>query len=196
MTQTQNIFEVAIATRKSNEVAKAPNCTSMCATLDNLAKSVAHQKIVDVMLAAQVDANFINRAERSNAYYNVYAAEKVVNIARFLAVVAALNHYTKFIFLSALALEKNDMTLTHKDAACACSKDAKHADAKRSKHIVRYEKIVSPSTASTQSSSSINALQTFGILTESRDAANVVIYRINRENETTKALAKALSVKL
>ncbi|MBS7701481.1 MULTISPECIES: hypothetical protein [unclassified Chelatococcus] len=102
------------------------------------------------------------------------------------------------IFLAALALEANEMTLTHKDAISACSLHCKTSDAKREKIIAaaKYQKHVAANTASTQSSSSINALQAFDVLTEARDAANTIVYKINRDACATQELAQYLNVTL
>ena len=71
------------------------------------------------------------------------------------------------------------------------SRGSKPKDARKTKLISRYTKTeVATGTASTQSSSSINALQSFGILVETRNEQGVVAYRLNMENEaTTKLLA-------
>ena len=193
---TVNAFVVAIDARIDYEVTKNVENTSIVKTLRDLRKSVDHVKIAEIMLACNVDADFINRAERVSARFNVYSAEKVVNVARAQAAAASLNHYTRAIFLTALALENVDLQLTHKDAVVACSRDAKHSDAKRAKHVVRYDKCVAASTCATQSSSSINALQMFSVFKESRDAANNVCYSINRDAVAAIALAKHLNVAL
>jgi hypothetical protein len=180
----------AIDSRAAYELAKNAENASMQATIKDLRKSVDHDAIASAMLASNVDAQFINRAERSNNRYNVYAAEKVVNVARYLAKAATLNHYSLAIVKAAIALQASDLLLTHADAVCVCSKDAKHKDAKRAKIVksAHYDKHVSSNTASTQSSSSINALQTFNVLIEKRDAANVVAYELNKSHALVAAL--------
>ena len=177
----------AIDARATYESSKSSDNTSMQSTLANIRKLVDHDAVASVMLASNVAPDFINRNERSNARYNVYAAEKVVNIARALASVATLNHYTRATLATANAISKSEhavKTLSHKDAACACSQSVKHTDSKREAIIkhVRYAKHIAANTASTQSSSSINALQTFNVLNESRDASNAVCYSINADN--------------
>lgn len=169
----------AINARFDYETAKNADSHSMQKTLADLKKAMSVARIAEVMQAANVDAAFINRAERSNARFNVYAAEKVVNIARTLANVATLNHYTRAIILSMSALEANQLTLTQKDAVAACSVAVKLTDAKRDKMLVKYQKHASANTASTQASSSLNALKTFNMIRESRDDANNAVFVLN-----------------
>lgn len=194
-----NEFKSALAAeidaRASFEASKNADNDSMQATLKNMRKLSDHDVIAEIMLASNVDASFINRAERSNARYNVYAAEKVVNVARSLAKAAQINHYTRAVFAAALALESAEMMLTHADAVAACSASVKHKDSKREKLIkdARYSQHVAANTAATQSSSSINALQTFNLLKETRDASNNAAYALNRESAHFEAL-KALCV--
>src|SRR5262249_46159563 len=142
--------------RKTYEASKNPENGSIQLTLDKLAKAAAHERIAELMLSSAISPDFINRSERTTNRFNVYAAEKVVNVGRALAAAGALNHYTRAVLATAKALEGAELTLTHKDAVAACSLDVRHTEAKREailKHT-RYQKHTSPSTASTQASSS------------------------------------------
>lgn len=188
----------ALASRIAYEVSKNAENDSIVSCINSIAKDVAHDSIASIMMQSNCDANFINRSERVSNRYNVYAAEKVANIARAVAVVKTLNHYTLAIFKSALALEASSFTLSHKSAVAACSSSIKHSDAKQERVLksTRYAKHVAAQTASTQASSSLNALATMNVISETRDAANAVAYVINRESFAAIALAKLLSVSL
>jgi hypothetical protein len=188
-------LQTSIAARKSYEIECNAENTNIQKTLDNLAIDFSHEAVVKVMHSANVDANFINRQERRNKRFNVYSAQKVANIARSAAAADTLNNYTRCIFLTALKLTKANMTMTHKDAQASLCVDLR-ADAAKAQHIVRYAKTVAANTADTQSSSSINALQMFDVLKETRDERNEVAYSLNLSAATTKRLAKALSVAL
>lgn len=185
-----NEFQIAIAERAHYEHAKSSENTSMQDTCAKLVKSFAHESIAELLRTSNVNADFINRNERVNAKYNVYAAEKVANVARYLVNAAMLNHYTLAIVRACVALEAEEMLLTHRDASIVCSMKYKHSDAKREKILknARYAKHTELNTAATQSSSSINALQTFNVLVESRDASNTACYKLNRDNAATQAL--------
>jgi len=185
-THMQNEYTQAIAERVRYEL-EDKNNQKLSPDFAKLTKACEHETIAQIMRAHNVDANYINRQERSNARYNIKSAIKVPNIARVIAAVDRLNHYTRAVLLTARALEANGLMLTHNDAQAACSKQIKARDNKRDKLIVRYDANIAPSTVTTQSSSSINALQMFNVLIETRDAANVVSYKL-AENETTRKL--------
>lgn len=199
MTNVQDYIaslNAALDSRAEYEAHKNVDNDSIQSTLASLRKSLTHSTIAQRLLDSNVDANFVNRQERSNNRYNVYAAEKVDNAARAAALVAECNHYTLAILRVALAFEASDSKLSHADAVSACSASVKHKDAAREKVIksLRYAKHVASNTATTQSSSSINALQTLNVLTESRDASNVAVYSVNRENAIFAALAARYSL--
>lgn len=189
-----NAYQNAIETRIAYEQDKCASNDTIVKTLRDLQKNVSHDAIASVLAASNVDAEFINRQERVNARFNVYSAEKVVNIARNVAKVATLNHYTRAIVATALALEAQDKRLTHRDAVCACSANVKHTDSKRESVLksMRYAKHISANTARTQASSSLNALQVFDIVRESRDESNAATFTLNRENDATRALIASL----
>lgn len=195
MTNNVNEYQVsaiaAIDARADYETAKNADNDSIAKHFNVLRKSVNVAVVAERMMLCNVNADYINRQERSNNRYNVYAALKVDNAICASLNSVALNHYSLAILRAALALEANELTLTHKDAVAACSESVKHSDSKREKIIksVRYAKHVAANTASTQSSSSINALQTCNVLTETRDASNVICYSVNRDSEMTKLLA-------
>jgi hypothetical protein len=189
-------MQTAIAARASFETAKNAANTSMQKTLTDFAKSVDHDTLAEIMIACNVDATFINRAERVNARFNVYAAEKVANVVRYLASVASLNHYTLAIIKTAIALESEKQIMTQKDACNACSASLKSSDAKREKIVksARYSKHTSANTATTQSSSSLNALIQCNVLSEARDAENNATFTLIRSSEATKRLAAKLEI--
>lgn len=191
-------LQASIAARITHERCKNGDNHSIASCLNGIAKDVAHDSIASIMLQSNCDADFINRSERVSARYNVYAAEKVANVARAIAVVKTLNHYTRAIFASALALEASAFVLSHKSAVAACSSSIKHSDAKQERVLksTRYAKHVAAQTASTQASSSLNALATMGVFSETRDASNAVAYLVNRESFAAVALAKLLSLSL
>ncbi|MCP1540091.1 hypothetical protein [Methylorubrum extorquens] len=188
-------LQTSISARAAYEKAQNTDNDNIQKTLSNLAKDFSHEAVVSVMHTANVNADFINRHERKNKRFNVYAAQKVANIARSAAQADTLNNYTRCVFLTALKLTKEKLSMTHADAQASLCSDLR-CDAHKSAHIVRYARSIAASTADTQSSSSINALQMFDVLKETRDDKNEVAYTLNKDAPTTKRLAKALSVAL
>lgn len=186
-------LNAAFDARVSYETAKNADNLSIQKTLSDLRKSLTHEKVASVMLACNVSANFINRAERSTSRFNVYSAEKVAKVARFLAKADRLNHYCDAILRTAIALTDAKMTMTHDDAASACSSDAKAKNTAKRKLIKHYARVVAANTASTQSSSSVNALQMFALIKETRDETNTVAYVFNDEHEHAKDIRERLA---
>lgn len=182
----------AFDARVAFEAAKNADNLSIQAKIASIRSDVTHETVAKVMLAANVDVNFINRAERKTARFNVYSAEKVSNVARASVFAERLNHFSKFILLTAKAFAENDLLMTQQDAMIACSHDAKSSNSKKNKHIVKYAKSVAISTQSTQASSSINALQMFDVLRETRDDANNACFVINHDSDVTKALLSSI----
>jgi hypothetical protein len=166
-------IHAAIDTRAAYEATKNPSNENIQKTLAGIRADLDHEAMAKVMVAANVSAEFINAAERGNARFNVYAAEKVANVARALAGAGRLNHYTQAILASAHAVTAAGQPFTHADAVAACTLSIK---ANPDKPLVRYEKHVAPNTASTQASSSIAALKTFGMLLEGKTASGAVAY--------------------
>lgn len=183
----------SIDARIAYERAKNAENENIVSTLTDIRKSCDHVAIAEVMLSASVDANTINKSERSNARFNVYAFEKIVNVARAASAASALNHYSRAILATAKKFAESELLMTHDDAQSACTLDIRVKDAKREKQIVKYQKHVSAKTAATQSSSSLNALKAFNVLTEKRDAANKVCFTINAESELTKKLLSSIN---
>lgn len=182
----------AVDARSVYESAKNAANDSMQKTLRKIKTSVSHARIAEIMMTCNVDANMLNREERVNARYNVKSYDKIVNIARVLAKVEVLNIYTRAILASAQQFENNEMIITQRETKLACSAHNRIADVKRNSCLIRTHKIFDMSTCSTQASSTNNALQTYNILIETRDSANNVCFKLNRENAATQALLELL----
>jgi hypothetical protein len=159
--------------------------------LNNLQKGLTHEVIAKLCLASKVDANFINREEKLGARYNVYAAKKVLDTSKTLASAGRLDHYTLHALKTALAFSKADLSLTHADMHAAYER-SKVSGAKASL-ICYFERAVAHNTATTQASSSLNALQSFEVLNETRDASGAVAYTLNAEHKNAKKLLATLA---
>lgn len=166
-----------IDARAAFELAKSVDNTNIQKTLSDLRASVDHDVIAKLMLAANVDAAFINRSERVNARFNVYSAEKVINAIRAAASAATLNHYSLAIMRSIVACQKASVDFTQRDALSACSLNAK-VDSSKAAYITQYQKHVALDTAATQSSSSLNALVIAKAIVEYRNAANATCFKL------------------
>lgn len=172
-----------IEDRAAYEATKNAENANIQKTLKGIRSDLEHSAIAEVMHNASVPANFINHAERGNARFNVYAAEKVANVARVLVGAGRLNHYTRAILASAQRCHAAGVPFTHADAVSCCSLSVK-ADPSKATLLVHYEKHIAPNTASTQASSSIAALKTFGILREGKSPSGAVAYALQDQPQT------------
>lgn len=177
----------AMGDRAAYELGKDPGNDNIQSTIADLRKSVDHDMIAYVMLVAELPAGFINISERRTARFNVYSAQKVVNIARAVAAAERINHYSRAILLSAIALQNAGLAMTHADAAAACSLSVRTSPS-REKLLVKYGKHVAPNTASTQSSSSLNALRMMNVIGETRSADNETCYLVDLASPITEKL--------
>jgi hypothetical protein len=178
--------------RKAYEASKNADNASIQIKLDDMIKLLSDD-VISVFAKANVKADFINRAERSTSRTNVYCAQKVINIARAILRVQALNHFSRAIFSTCVALNNAALEMTHDDAESACSLSVK-TSAERESLVVKYAQHVAANTASTQSSSSINALQFFNVLSEMRDARNKTAYIVARDAYASQEIAKLLQI--
>ena len=190
----QNNMIANFDSRAEFEFLKKSDNVTMQKTLADMKKSVSHARIADIMQSCEVDENFINKQERVDSRFNVYAAEKVINFARYLASVQSLNHYTRAIVATLDSLERNDMHMTHDDAISACSLSCKSKDTSHEKHVIKYQSHVAASTASTQASSSLNTLLMYHVVIEERDMMNKRVYKLNRDNSVTLDLLTMLNL--
>jgi hypothetical protein len=154
-------------------------------TLKKSSAKLASVSASRVMMTCNVAASFINRNERVNARYNVYASEKLADIVASLRDASVFkNAINNAIVRSMFKCDAAKIAFTHK-LAIASTSDKVNVDATMRKHLVRHT--VSVSTASTQASSTMNALVTANICEEYRDDNNSVAYRL-RDNVQVNAL--------
>lgn len=156
-------------------------------------KTVQNETVARLMLDCNLDVSFINKSERKDSRFNVYSAAKVFNVAESAATQSvALNTYTRAILKTAMSLESNDCYLTQLDAQLASSADSSSSDKKRLAMIVKTPKCYSRATADSQASSSVNALQRYGVLVSARDASGKEVFKLNRANRAFAMLSSIL----
>lgn len=164
-----------IDTRAAFEKAKNADNAKIQATLDNVRATFGKSSVARFCVAAGIDLNFINRTERTGAHFNVYAALKEANIAEVTMNDKAWNAINVAIVKSLFKCAKAEIEFSHKIAVACCSKNIT-IDAGVSRHLVRHT--VSPTTASTQASSTMNALQVCGVVSEYKNESGLVCYRL------------------
>lgn len=174
--------------------------SSMFKTLEGIEKGLASDIVASVFFKANVDAKRLLLSRREGDFYSVYAFEKDLNVARSSVKAERVNHYTQATLLACAALHKQGLTMTQDDAKASISLNAKATTPQKEKAIkdVRLQRHFDLGTASSQASSSINALESFNVIfAAGRDVSTgKATYRLNAENEMTKALLEALAFSL
>lgn len=131
-------------------------------SLANARKSLAMPSAAKIMMAASVDLDFINREIHTGARYNVYALGKLADIIHALANGRAMgNAINRACMVSLFRARANGTPFTLDIAKAASSKQIR-VEPSINAWLLRHT--VSPSTAPTQSSSTMQALRTLGIV--------------------------------
>ena len=117
-----------------------------------------------LFLAMDIDPSFINREVSTGSRFNVYAFQKVNDLIVALDGGFMQNAINKAIVTSLFNFRDAGIPFTGA-AALAAASDKVKADRAMTKHLVRHT--VSANTASTQKSSTMTALKTLGIVTNS-----------------------------
>ena len=159
--KTIKTAENAIASRRLLEIAKNPENSNILRTLKNANSSMARRHAAMVMLAANVDPQFVNRSLKDGEHYNVYAIGKFSDLVDALTGLAMKNAINIAVVRTLFNFKKAGLDFTTEMAKAAAS-DKIRVEPKFRKHIISHT--VSASTAPTQSSSTLQALETLGII--------------------------------
>lgn len=174
--------------RREYERSKNENNENIQKNLRKYEKNVTDATLT-LFLQQKIDLNFMNIHERSTSRLNVYCVEKVTRLDSAFS----LDAFTKHVLLSMRALQQNDMIMTHKDAQSACTL-ACSTDATKEKILktTKRQLHIAANTASTQSSSSLNALVHLKLARETRDENNKIAFVLDLENAHVKKLFEQL----
>lgn len=176
--------------RARYEATKNSENDSIQKHLKSARDKLSSARVARFMIAANVDSSFINRNERVNARYNVYAIEKVASLAHSVAFDKLHNAINANVLRSMFKCESAEIDFSHHLALCSASDKIVCKDAKARNRLSRHT--VSASTASTQASSTMNALVTCNVVSEYRNAANELCYKLN-DNALVQALRASLA---
>ncbi|WP_342234613.1 hypothetical protein [Inquilinus sp. OTU3971] len=161
--------------RAEYERAKNSDNDTIQAKLKSAAARLSSVSAAKVLIAANVSETFVNRAERNNARYNVYAIDKLSNIVDVLVNARTINAISNACIRSMITLEEAKIDFSHKLALASASDKITVDNAQARKRLTRHN--VSASTASTQASSTMNALVTLHIVEEYTNDARETCYR-------------------
>ena len=142
------------------EIESGPNIHS---TLKKIRTQLVTKRAARLMLAINVDANFLNRTVHTGARYNVYAAGKLGDIVYGVTDGVVANAINVACMKSLFAFNKAGVPFTMECAKGAASKNyARGLDPSVRKHLISHT--VAPGTAPTQASSTMQALVTLGVV--------------------------------
>jgi hypothetical protein len=155
----------AIDDRAAFEKEKHGGESNIQKTLDGARKALVTKAAAHVMLACNVDPNFMTRSIHQGQGYNVYAVQKVADIVRGLTDGNSVSNKINLAVMRTLFRFRASGDVFTSEIAKCCASDKVKPKAKLTAALVSHT--VSASTASTQASSTMQALQTLGIVSAS-----------------------------
>lgn len=155
----------AIDDRAAYEQAKHGGASNIDKTLANIRKHLDADEPARMLFATKVDPFVFSRSRGGANQYNVYAIQKVVDLLAALRGGKIANAINRAVLHSIHAFEKAGVGFTSEHAKDATSDKRRVADKKTLELLTRHN--VSASTASTQASSTMQALETLGIVASS-----------------------------
>lgn len=179
-------IEAQFAEREDFERASNPGNGNIQDTLKKQRKKMALPGIAGMMLATNVDPSVINRSISEGKRFNVYAIDKLNDLLHGLNSGHFKNEINQAVMRSLFKFRAAGVPFTGIAAAAAAS-DKVTVDKTLKALLVRHT--VSASTAPTQSSSTMSALQALGVVTN-KGSAKYPIWEL-----TNAPVTKALEAK-
>lgn len=161
---TEVVHEIAacIDDRVEFEKDKNPDNNNIQRTLKKAREQMVTKRAAKVFLATNVSPNIMNRVFHEGSRYNVYAIGKLGDVVRGLTDGTLMNAINLACMRSLFAFRKAGLTFTGEMAKAAASDKIRITDSAIKAALVRHT--VSASTAPTQASSTMQALETLGIV--------------------------------
>jgi hypothetical protein len=167
---------VAIATgkafdeRASFERVKNPTNENIHKTIKKARAAMITHGAAAVMTACTVSPDTFNRVVHDGSRYNVYAMGKVADIIAAVTGAGQRNQINRAVIKSLFNFAAAGLTFTGEAAKAAASDKIRFADVSARKHLVSHT--VSASTAPTQASSTMQALETLGVVKREGSSKN------------------------
>ena len=140
-----------------------PDNTTQAPKLENYRKKLALPSKARTLKATGADLNFMNRNDIEGSLYNLYAIDKVIDLVNALSGDQMNNAINRAITRTLFAFKREGIVFTAEHARAAASDKIRISDQKIKKILVSHT--VSAATAPTQASSTMSALVTLGIVT-------------------------------
>lgn len=173
ITSTMNLMKTRIAERRQMEVEKDSYNDNIHRTLKNVEQTLVRPRAAQVLVAASVSPDFIIEGSRGGENYNVYAMGKLNDLVDALAGLKLSNKINVALVRTMFALRRNGRIVTRELLECAASDKIKVKDTTVLPFMTRHS--VGASTAPTQTSSTLRALATLGIVKVTGRSASAVV---------------------
>ena len=139
--------------------------------IDAYRKKITTLPLCAMLVATDTDPDFVNRSISEGKRFNIYAIDKLADVLMGLETGFIKNPHNLAILKSLIQFRDAGVSFTGEMALAAAS-DKFKVDAAAAKLLVRHT--VAKGTASTQASSTMNALQTLGIVINRGDKKRAI----------------------
>ena len=163
----------AVDQRAGFEKAKNPDNENIQRTLKKVRAQLVTKRAARVFLATNVDPAFINREENTGSRYNVYALGKLADVIYGVTDGTISNAINQACMRSLFRFKNAGLDFSMEVAKAAASDKIRIEPALR-KHLISHT--VSASTAPTQASSTMQALETLGVVFATGSKKNPVFH--------------------
>lgn len=181
MKQKEKEISSEFASRIAFEEAQPGLSGKMVPNLEAAQKKMATPGTAAIFCAIDIDPTFINREIAAGSKFNVYGLQKVNDLVTGIGAGILQNAINRAVLMSMFNFKKAELPFTG-EAALAAVSDKIKVDKAISKHLVRYT--VSANTASTQKSSTMNALEVLGIVVSNKLRGNAEVFTLTDTPQT------------
>lgn len=170
----KKVFEIAdcVEARETFEDTKDSENKSIKRTLKNVRSAFVTKYAARAMLATKTDPAFINRSLHDGSRYNVYALGKAADLMKGMTNGAVSNAINIACMKTLFKFRDAGVQFTGEIAKACASDKIRISDTNLKKHLVRHT--VSASTAPTQASSTMQAMETLGLVKRSGTAKSPI----------------------
>lgn len=188
----KNVTPEAVATKQTEvnaefssriafEKAQPGLSAKMVPNLEASQKRLSSLAAAGLFCAVDLDPAFINREVAVGSRFNVYALQKVGDLVVGMTGGFLQNAINRAVLLSLFNFRDAGMPFNG-DAALAAVSDKVKIERAIAKHLVRHT--VSANTASTQKSSTMNALEVMGVVTSNKLKGKAEIFTLTDTPQT------------
>lgn len=174
----------ALDDRADFEERKSADNRNIQRTIKKLRSAVARKTVGRLFASLGAGSDFVNRQIREGSGYNVYAIDKLADLVNGLTGGETKNAVNKAVLQSLFQVQAAGLNFNMETAKMCVSRNYTPKDEAASKarrHLIRHT--MAPGTASTQASSTMQALGTLGVVAKDGKGFNLL------DNAVTDAFA-------